>query len=1155
MKTPRPLRLSLTALMAFGFAPSLWSQTPVTIANPGFESPVVAADGATGAAPTGWASFNGGAVITLNPSSADDLTSEAPEGSNVALLTSTAAENGLSQTLTTLFQANADYTLSVKVANTRLTSGFPGYRVQLVANGTVLAEDDNLLAVAEDAVVTSTVNYSYNAGLHAALVGQPLQIRLLSKGLAVGEEIAFDDVQMSVVLGSPVANSGGPYSVVFGGSLTLNGSASVPSDGQTITSFEWDLDGDGDYDEGVTGATPATIPNATLTAAPPAGYGMVEGVNTIRLKVTDSAAKTSIAQTTVLLLPLIVPSLEVDFQATIASEQHPTYAGEARFFHVSMNPANPGTGSYAATIVGTNNPAPRFVRNFDGPVVAYKFAGGVNNDINAVAQQGGSLGGGIITFTSTDTTFDGFGQQQAKLWTTTDPGTDIKISGANPYNVTANTNSTGGWRSLSDATGTIDVTSIAAGSVHIYYGAFSAKPSVSVVMRDTNTGQPDLTIANAHLNNDTADRTEYYLAEIDFVTAGIYDEIVFVWNAGSTNGRGIGVVVTEAVADPVAPSLDTANITDSSGGNPISSVTPLAYTVAFSELMDPATIGVDDFELLGTAAASITSVVHFGSVTTVNVQPTLGTSGTLQLQVKAGAVITDLAGNPLDTTSAIADPEIVTVGDVVAPTVVSFTSPSASGTIFGTPTITYTVAFSEFINPLNAGNFTNAGTAPFTIGAVTPISPAAPAPSVFTVEVIPSGAGTVQLQVQGTIQDPSGNSLVVPVTDPKVFTLDAGTEPARETVTIDASTTSSSTSNIHGLVFDASASDKLVVVVTGENGNPGSLAGKVNGLTYDGVALTKAVGRLPLATSPSGFVDQIYNDIWYLDNPAAATASASVDDPDPGVTGNIRADLDSRGVITAIRLSGTAPGVGATATSAQEVKSVSLLAATSGGMVIASYGMGGDGNTANTQSVNTTPTTAELTAVKQGSDWNGHVTSQTSVTSPGFVNSVFTGGNTIGTHALAAEFPGALVPSGSPYTNWSAGPFLATLTDPNPSLDFDKGGLDTGLEWVLGGDPTDASDDAEIAPVYDNTTDPDFFIFTYRRADAAAADGNTTIRVQYGSSLAGWADAVAGPNIIITPDNDAAGAGIDLVQVKIRRTLAVDGRLFVRLNAAVVVAP
>jgi hypothetical protein len=44
-------------------------------------------------------------------------------------------------------------------------------------------------------------------------------------------------------------------------------------------------------------------------------------------------------------------------------------------------------------------------------------------------------------------------------------------------------------------------------------------------------------------------------------------------------------------------------------------------------------------------------------------------------------------------------------------------------------------------------------------------------------------------------------------------------------------------------------------------------------------------------------------------------------------------------------------------------------------------------------------------------------------------------------------------------------------------------------------------------------------------------------------------------NVIITPTNDFFGAspGVDKVEVKIRRTLAVGGKLFARLN--VVIAP
>jgi hypothetical protein len=148
-----------------------------------------------------------------------------------------------------------------------------------------------------------------------------------------------------------------------------------------------------------------------------------------------------------------------------------------------------------------------------------------------------------------------------------------------------------------------------------------------------------------------------------------------------------------------------------------------------------------------------------------------------------------------------------------------------------------------------------------------------------------------------------------------------------------------------------------------------------------------------------------------------------------------------------------------------------------------------------------------------------------------------------GTLAVGGGSPGA------PYDNWAA--TSPGLTDSNPMLDFDNGGLDTGIEWVVGGDPTDGGDDAGLAPTIDNTTDPDFFIFTYRRTDEAAADANTDIAVEYGSDLVGWTDAVAGADVEIDVTDDGAGVGIDLVNVKIRRTLAVDGKLFIRLNAEI----
>ncbi len=244
-------------------------------------------------------------------------------------------------------------------------------------------------------------------------------------------------------------------------------------------------------------------------------------------------------------------SFEVAFQATIASEQHPTYAGEARYYHVSVNPSNPGVGSYAATIVGTNNPAPTFVRNFTEPVVSYKFIGGTNNDISGVAASGGDAN--LITYATSDDVFDGFGQQQAKIWTTTDPGADLATAGADPYSAAADSNG-GGYRSFGGAIGTVDITGLGAGSVWVFYGAFNATPTVSAVMRDTDGLAPDITITNAHLNGDAANRTEYYVAELKFVNDAGYDKIEYTHLANGVdyagNGRGLGTVLTGFTGPP-----------------------------------------------------------------------------------------------------------------------------------------------------------------------------------------------------------------------------------------------------------------------------------------------------------------------------------------------------------------------------------------------------------------------------------------------------------------------------------------------------------------------------------------------------------------------------------------------------------------------------
>lgn len=179
-------------------------------------------------------------------------------------------------------------------------------------------------------------------------------------------------------------------------------------------------------------------------------------------------------------------------------------------------------------------------------------------------------------------------------------------------------------------------------------------------------------------------------------------------------------------------------------------------------------------------------------------------------------------------------------------------------------------------------------------------------------------------------------------------------------------------------------------------------------------------------------------------------------------------------------------------------------------------------------------------------------TSAGTITLQSKVGATFTDfvGNAVDTTSAITDDTTITVLAGTPpFDSWTAGPFLGTLSNTAANVDFDNGGLATGVEWVVGGDPTDGSDDSSVTPLLDNTTDPDFLIFTYRRSDAAFADANTAIKVQYSTDMSGWSTAEASADIIITPTDNGV---FDSVEVKIRRSaFAINGKLFARLNVVV----
>ena len=108
-------------------------------------------------------------------------------------------------------------------------------------------------------------------------------------------------------------------------------------------------------------------------------------------------------------------------------------------------------------------------------------------------------------------------------------------------------------------------------------------------------------------------------------------------------------------------------------------------------------------------------------------------------------------------------------------------------------------------------------------------------------------------------------------------------------------------------------------------------------------------------------------------------------------------------------------------------------------------------------------------------------------------------------------------------------------------------GVVNGIAWFLGAsDPQAAA--TELLPWVDNRSDPDYFIFNYHR-DAAAVAAGAQATVDYSSDLENWLPAVHNGSEVIIDDSG------DPVQVRVRRSLAGEGRLFLRLNVAMPPAP
>ena len=220
------------------------SADPITVPNSGFEDRATFDPFADGVdkynqwAREAWRhwqrSFNGGPLRIWNPGApgapaqgaiTEGFGGNAPEGDYVVLVRSRYSDgantDGVStfeaatQLLTNTFDNTVAYTLTAEVGNPVGGDSWQGYALQLavgginvagasfagrVDGGTVIAQDVNSLTVPVGEFVRSTVIYIPEEG-HAALVGQPLQIRLAAlekpSNLALTSWVVFDDVTLA----------------------------------------------------------------------------------------------------------------------------------------------------------------------------------------------------------------------------------------------------------------------------------------------------------------------------------------------------------------------------------------------------------------------------------------------------------------------------------------------------------------------------------------------------------------------------------------------------------------------------------------------------------------------------------------------------------------------------------------------------------------------------------------------------------------------------------------------------------------------------------------------------------------------------------------------------------------------------------------------
>jgi len=478
--------------------------------------------------------------------------------------------------------------------------------------------------------------------------------------------------------------------------------------------------------------------------------------------------------------------------------------------------------------------------------------------------------------------------------------------------------------------------------------------------------------------------------------------------------------------------------------------------------------------------------------------------------------------------------------DTSPPTLTDITDDRVGGSVAPGSPVTYTVRFSEDINAstISTADFYNQAGAPVTIDSVTETAPTS---GVFTVQVTPTGGGTLRLGIQQTsvIEDIEGNELdtsfLLDITDDTTIFVE-GTLPILAPIDIadDKNGVPIAVNTLVTYTLNFSKDMDASTVAAADFGNAGTATVTIGSVPE--TSPTSGVFTVQVTPTTGGTLQFRVNasaDLQDTDSNALDTGSAIEDDTTITVD-NTAPTLASADIIDADNEGN--PVAANTTVQFTVIFSEDIDAST---VTTADFGNAGS-STISISDISEPSAgvfTVDVTPTSVG-------TLQLRVNASAIITDAL--GNNLNTTSAILDDTTITVNGtiSNPYETWSEG---ETFAD-----DTNEDGISNGMAWALGA-ATVNTVAADLLPTYDYTTDPAYVICTFRRADEANDHSDTTMIVQYGTTLAsaGWTTAVHdGSDVIITETNNhySTSPGIDRVVVKLKRsTLGAGGKLFARL--------